>query len=248
MLQRCAWHAGSLHWSLLGEAGPSCLQHGEAFLQRPGVPGGRPAPVGQLPPFPSSAQCVQGAQPGAAAGGLLYAPHQAAPSQLQLSQHSSGAAELQAAPPAHVHSLMLSSQANSAAQQPAPALYQNNAGIMIPAMAVASNAMAGAVPFSQAHAQPSALCVSQHPLAPHVDLQALGARIGQHHAQQRQGSSSGAQLQQQYSSSVAAEHDAAAPQRPHLKSEDAPSDRLLHDKQRAQDLPRCRPLADLVQA
>ena len=227
------------------------MQHGKAFLQRPGVPSGMPAPAEQLPPFPSSAQCVQGAQPGAAARDSLYAQpysHQAAPSQLQLPQQSAGVAELQAAPPTHVHSVMLSSQANSAAQQPAPALYQNNAGVMTPAMGAASNAMTEAVPFSQAHAQPSALYASQHPPAPHADLQAAGARIGQHHAQQRQDFSSGAQLQQQYSSSAAAEHDAPAPQRPHLKSEDAPSDRPLHEDQRAQVLPRCSHLADLVQA
>ena len=251
MLQRCAWHAGSLHWSLIGEAGPSCMQHGEASLQRLGVPGGIPAPAGQLLPFPSSAQSVQGAQPGAAAGAPLYAQaysHLAAPSQLQLPQHSTGAAELQAAPPAHLHGVMLSSQANSAAQQPAPALYQNNAGVRTPAMGAASNAMTEAVPFSQAHAQPSALYASQHPPAPHADLQAAGARIGQHHAQQRQHFSSGAQLQQQYSSSAAAEHDAPAPQRPHLKSEDASSDRPPHDNHRAQDLPRCCHFADLVQA
>ena len=91
-------------------------------------------------------------------------------------------------------------------------------------------------------------CSTLAAAAPHADLQAAGARIGQHHAQQGQESSSGAQLQQQYSNSVAAEHDAAAPQRPQLKPEDAPSDRLLPDNQRAQDLSRYRPLADLVQA
>ena len=190
MNQRRPWHAGSLHWALIGEVAPSCMQHGQALLQRPGVPGGMPAPAGQLPPLPSSAHCVQGAQSGSAAGGPLYAQafsHQAAPPALQLPQHSTGVAELQAAPPAHVHSVMRSSQTDPAAQQPAPALYQGNAGVMVLPTAAASNSMAGAVPSSQAHGW-RLPCAAVGPAGvPGQPRGGVGRPLGGHHPHGPQG-------------------------------------------------------------
>ena len=242
------------------------MQHGQAFQQRTGVPDGMPAPAGQLLPLPSSRQ---GAQHGAAAGAPLYAQslsHQAAPSQLQLPQHSIGVAVLQATSPAHVHSVMLSTQTDPAAPQPAPAMQQNHAAIMLPATAAASNAVAGAgaVSVDQAHFQPSALHASQQPPAGYAESQAAGARTAQHHARQRQHSSSGVQLQQQCdagasvahrqpylacggtgvnnlqacSSSIAAEPDNTALQHPFPPPAAGPSDRLQHDSQQAKDHPR----------